>query len=112
VQQRDRIQKYLPARYVFLLLAGFVLVVLGIPEASAQESSSFQELPAHVQPGDEGRITEVSGVATDGKIVTLSASSLRLFVNGLQRDVSPNQVTDPALDEGFRRGWNIARHVL
>src|SRR5262245_10791480 len=64
----------IPSRYGFVLLA-VVLVVLARHEAVAQETSSFQELRAVVHVGDEVRITEVSGAATQGKLVTLSDSS-------------------------------------
>jgi hypothetical protein len=80
----------IPARYVFALLLRFVLTAPSAQDALAQEAASFQELPTFLRVGDEVRITELSGVATQGKIVKLSESSLLL--SGFLRDVSSRQV--------------------
>jgi len=81
----------IPARYEFVLLAQLVLVVIVPHEALAQEARSFQELQALLHVDDEVRVTEVSGAATEGKLIKLSDSSLRL--RGFQRDVPSSQIS-------------------
>jgi hypothetical protein len=87
---RPRVRKYLPTPFVFVLSIGLFVVALATPDVSGQEASSFQELQRLVQVGDEVRVTEVSGVATEGKLTTLSDSALRL--SGFRRDVSSRQI--------------------
>ena len=100
-----RFIQQVPTRYVFALLLRFLLAA---PGALAQQTGSFQELPTFLQVGDEVRITEVSGVTTQGKILKLSDSSLRL--TGFVRDLSSRQVsqvervTTDSLADGIAAG--------
>jgi hypothetical protein len=73
---------------------GFCLTLLLSAPALAQQASSFEQLQVLVKPGDNVYITDFAGNTTKGKILELTASSLGLTVDGVQRNWLQNDVRE------------------
>lgn len=76
-----------PAR---LCLYGAVGLLTLMPRLALAQppARSFAGLQSILKTGDEVQVTDSSGKTTEGRIVDVSTSSLRLTVDGRQRDLS------------------------
>jgi len=75
-------------------ISALVLVLFGATgSARAQQiASSFEQLQVLVGPGDIVTVTGASGGVMTGRILDLSASTLRLQVDGQSRNVAADDV--------------------
>ena len=77
----------------WIFLAGFLMLLLVAMECSAQQATSFDQLPLLVKPGDSVYVTDFSGNTVKGRISQLSSTSLGLTVNGKRRDLLQTDVS-------------------
>ena len=81
-----------------------LVLAVAIPTSEAQEvAHSLDQLRQLVGVGDKVIVTDQQGRETQGSVVELSSSSLRLLVGGI-----PTDVAEEALDTVSRRDsrWN------
>jgi len=77
-----------------LMLAALALVLAAPGVCRAQTARSFEQLQLLVKPGDKVDVTDSSGLTLKGRVQSLSTSSLRLMLEGSERDFSQNQVLE------------------
>jgi hypothetical protein len=77
----------------WMILMGLLMVVLIAMECSAQQATSFDQLPLLIKPGDTVYVTDFSGNTVKGRITQLSSTSLGLTVNGNRRDLLQTNVS-------------------
>lgn len=77
----------------FLMAALFTLTVLAPTLASANEPvHSLQELQTGLQINDTVRIVETSGNSFEGKVESLSGTSLKVRIKGVSREFREPQI--------------------
>jgi hypothetical protein len=62
-------------------------------EAFAQQTTSFEQLQVLVKTGDKIFITDSNGARTEGKIESLTGSSLRVIHKGISRELRPSDIS-------------------
>jgi hypothetical protein len=68
------------------------LLVVTPQPAAAQEARSFEQLQLLVKPGDRIFVTDAKGKVTDGKVASLTKSSLSLMTKTSTKDWSESDV--------------------
>jgi hypothetical protein len=76
-----------------MILTGLLMVLFISMECSAQQATSFDQLPLLVKPGDTVYVTDFSGNTVKGRISQLSRTSLGLTINGQRRDLLQTDVS-------------------
>ena len=79
---------------IIRIVIGLVLSLPGVQEVAAQQASSFEQLQILVESDDEITVIEGDGQEFKGRIIDLSASTLRLSVNGVPRRYSQGDVIE------------------
>jgi hypothetical protein len=82
--------------------------IMGPRFAMAQQTSSFEQLRVLVEPGDTVVVIDADGKATQGKIESLSAASLRLASKGSVREFGQRD----AVEIRQRRGDSLKNGAI
>jgi len=77
----------------WMVVTSFLMVLFIAMECSAQQATSFDQLPLLVKPGDTVYVTAFSGNTVRGRIEQLTSTSLGLTVNGNRRDLLQTNVS-------------------